>query len=151
MTVPSWGANPIVAGTSNADVIRGILEEIKAIFNGNIQADNLAAASVTAVKLMEKAITEAKMAANIVNNVKVAAQAVTSPKLNKFSQTQAVAAGASTVYLHNLNIAQPFPTILFTDSEPTQGESCWAEVVNNNQIDIHNTDTIPHNIRLVVF
>ena len=89
---PTYPADDTGADVSDYNLI---IQSILAVFNGNIDADNLATSAITTPKIANDAVTTAKLADANVTTAKIANGAVTPAKLTQRTAVGTISAGAT--------------------------------------------------------
>ena len=89
---PTYPADDTGADVSDYNLI---IQSILAVFNGNIDADNLATSAITTPKMANDAVTAAKIASDAVTTAKILDANVTTAKLADASVTNAKLATGS--------------------------------------------------------
>jgi hypothetical protein len=83
---PTYPADDTGADVSDYNLI---IQSILAVFNGNIDADNLVTSAITTPKIANSAVTAAKIASDAVTTAKIASDAVTTAKIASDAVTTA--------------------------------------------------------------
>ena len=129
--------------------------DIKTVVNA-MDDDNLKDGGVIERNIEDLSVLATKIDGDAVDTRALADEAITNGKLDHWSNTQAVGAGSSALFNHNLgttygNGLQPLVSLaLQAGATPSAGDPLRWEVEDLDNIRVYNDDTVPHNVTAVV-